>query len=222
MDISPLDLLFPRTCLGCGKAGVYFCPDCASKIKFVQRQICPVCGRTATGGQTHPYCRSHYGLDGLISIFAYQNIVQEAIKALKYRFVSDLAEALMEVAARDFEPFFDEGIVIPVPLSSQRQNWRGFNQAEFLGKIFARKNNLGFNHRVVERVINNPPQVGLRLEKRKENVEDVFRVVDRRLIRGKILIIFDDVWTTGATLTSCGQVLKKEGAEKVWGVTLAR
>lgn len=222
MDISPVDLLFPRTCFGCGKVGVYFCPECASKIKLIRRQICPVCGRPAVGGQTHPSCRRGNLLDGLLSIFAYQDIVREAIKALKYRFVVDLAEVLMEVAARDFDLFFDEGIVIPVPLSSQRQNWRGFNQAEALGKIFARRSNLGFNHRVVERVTNTQPQVGLDLENREENVKDAFRVVDRRLIKGKALIVFDDVWTTGATLKSCGESLKREGANQVWGVTLAR
>jgi len=133
-----------------------------------------------------------------------------------------LAESLMEIASRNFNFLVEEGIVIPVPLSSQRTNWRGFNQAELLGKIFARKKNLGFNHRVVERVINNPPQVGLDVGQREVNVEDIFRVVDRRLIKDKVLVVFDDVWTTGATLKSCGKILKREGARQVWGLTLAR
>lgn len=222
MATSPLDFLFPKTCFGCGRPGVYFCSKCTAKIKLLERQICPVCDRPSVNGETHPGCRDFLTLDGLISIFSYKKAVRGAVKALKYRFVSDLAEALMEIAARNFDFFLEEGIVVPVPLSSQRKNWRGFNQAEVLGKIFARKNSLGFNHRVVERVVNNPPQVGLDLRKREENVEDIFRVVDRRLIRDKVLIVFDDVWTTGATLKSCGEILKKEGAGLVWGLTLVR
>jgi len=219
---SPLDLLFPRRCFGCGKAGVYFCPSCTAKIKVLEKQICPVCGRPAVLGRTHPSCRNSLNLDGLISIFVYEKPVREAIKALKYRFVSDLAQSLVGIASVYFKIPVEEGIVVPIPLSSQRKRWRGFNQAEVLGKTFARKNNLGFNHKVVERVVNNQPQVGLSGKERKKNVKGIFRVVDRRLIKKKTLIIFDDVWTTGATLKSCGEVLKREGADEVWGLTLAR
>jgi len=219
---SPFEFLFPRYCLGCHRPGLYFCPHCLSKIGLLERQLCPVCEKPSVGGQTHLACQPAT-LDGLISVFVYDGIIKKSIQALKYQFVFDLSESLVDLMMRKLTSFFiEEGIVIPVPLSSPKKKWRGFNQAEMLGKIFARKAHLGFNPQILERVVDTPPQVGLDAAKRKENLKGAFRTVDSRLIKNKALIIFDDVWTTGATLKNCASVLKKEGAGQVWGLTLAR
>lgn len=221
MDPFPLDFLFPRRCLGCGKVGFYFCQDCQESLKPVIHQICPVCERPSIGGATHPGCQTKFSLDGLTSIFAYENLARKAIKTLKYQFVSDLAESLVEVSITNFE-FSLEGILIPVPLFSKRTRWRGFNQAEVLGKILARKLRLGFNPQVLRRSRPTLPQTELSGEVRRQNVAQAFKIIDKRAIKGKSLVLFDDVWTTGATLKSSGLALKGAGAEKVWGLTLAR
>ncbi|PIU36129.1 hypothetical protein COT03_00665, partial [Candidatus Shapirobacteria bacterium CG07_land_8_20_14_0_80_39_18] len=87
--MSLLDLVFPKHCVSCGRAGNYFCPKCLTTIKRV-RQICPVCERPTPFGQTHTFCRTRNSLDGLISLFTYEGIIRGAIHKLKYKFVTDL------------------------------------------------------------------------------------------------------------------------------------
>lgn len=144
-----LDLFFPKTCVGCGKLGTYFCQACVSAFSLAL-PICPVCRKGSIGGATHTRCRREYGLDGLVSVFYYQAAIQEAVKRLKYRFVREMGEAFVEVALAKVDPetmaFFQRKNfrVVPVPLSRSRERWRGFNQAELLGKILAGRMGLPF------------------------------------------------------------------------------
>ena len=91
-----LDFLFPKTCLGCGKWGSYFCETCILNLTLAAA-ICGMCGKRAIGGVTHDSCRRPLGMDGLVSIFSYQKAIQKAVKKLKYRFVSELGESLAEM-----------------------------------------------------------------------------------------------------------------------------
>lgn len=225
-----LDFLFPRRCLGCGKWGQYFCQKCLKKIKLIERQICPICKKPAVKGKTHPRCQTKYSLNGLISIFVYEGIIKEAISKLKYEFITDLAEELIELSVEHLSNHkssiinLKSSVLIPVPLHVRRQRWRGFNQAEFLGKILARK--LGWHVRmdVLIRHKYTRPQVNLKGRERRKNIRGAFKISpnSKFLIRNSRFIIFDDVWTTGSTLRECGQVLKRAGAKEVWGLTLAR
>jgi predicted amidophosphoribosyltransferase len=100
--MSFLDWFFPRHCLGCGHEDHYFCPACREEIQPLAVQICPVCQKPAFQGQTHPYCRSRDSLDGLISCFLYKGMIKKAIGKLKYHFLTDLAEELVELTVLFF------------------------------------------------------------------------------------------------------------------------
>ena len=132
-----LDFLFPVRCVGCGKLGRYFCQKCVLSIEYKERQICPVCEYPAIDGMTHPRCQTKYSLDGLTSFFYYDRIIRKAIKAMKYRFVSDLAKEFIGLVPLSslqltMEQFNNEAILIPLPLHPSRLRFRGFNQAEVL------------------------------------------------------------------------------------------
>ncbi len=213
-----LDFLFPRCCLGCGQWGKYFCQECLKKIKSVEKPICPVCQKPAIGGKTHPRCQTKYSLDNLTSIFAYEGIVKEAIGQLKYKFITDLAEELIGLTPK--LPYFKSFTLVPIPLHPRRQRWRGFNQAELLGKILARKLGSGIRNDVLIRYKYTKPQVDLKGKERKKNIRNAFKITPKAKL--KKVILFDDVWTTGSTLRECGLVLKKAGVKEVWGLTLAR
>jgi competence protein ComFC len=227
-----LDLLFPQKCLGCGKVGSYFCPDCLNLILLKDQQICPICGRASLGGVTHHFCRRPLGLDGLTSIFAYKGVVAKAIKKLKYKFAKDLAEELVELflsfcgEEKLFSDFccLPNVVLVPIPLHPQRLRWRGFNQAELLGKLIAKNLEIKFVPGLLLRVKNTKPQVELDKAQRQINIRRAFAL--NRNCKLKIgnwnFILFDDVWTTGATLKEAGKVLKRNGAKKVWGLTIAR
>lgn len=226
-----IDLLFPKLCAGCGKLGQYLCPSCVLNIRQTEL-VCPFCERLAHGGAAHPLCKRKYGLDGLWSLGIYSDTLQKAIQKLKYRWVRELAEVLVdlmvEYSAR-YNPEFiqqirkDQGrnwMIVPVPLHFLRQNWRGFNQASLLGQLLSKKLGLGYRE-YLQRTRHTKPQIELKAWERKKNIKGAFRLNTKYSILNNVLLI-DDVWTTGATLKECCYVLKKGGAKKVWAITLAR
>ena len=227
--MSLLDLLFPHKCLGCGETGSYFCSNCLNYLTLESQRICPVCERPSIGGITHPSCSNLYSLDGLTSIFSYQGVIKKGIIKLKYKFLSDLAsdlaEAFLSFCGEDkkFRSFCEQQDVylVPIPLHHQREKWRGFNQSELLGKMIAKNLGIGFEPNLLVRIKNTTSQAKLKEKERKENIKGAFDVKSEVEIPLNVFL-FDDVWTSGATLKEAGRVLKKSGARKVWGLTLAR
>lgn len=226
-----LDILFPKTCIGCNKFGSYFCGNCTSEIKQTEL-VCPFCERASLGGVVHSVCKRKYGLDGLWSLGIYQGTLRKAIQKLKYKWVSEMTKDLVDITlaywAKNSPIILDEikkdqgktWIVTSVPLYPSRQKWRGFNQSELLAKLFAEK--LGLRYEVVlKRIRNTKPQMKLHAHERKQNIKNAFSLTSNYQLASSILLI-DDVWTTGSTLKECCYILKRGGAKKVWALTIAR
>ena len=228
-----LDILFPKKCVGCRRRGGYFCQDCVYSI-MQKDLICPGCERVSVGGKTHPKCIGKYGLDGLWSLGAYQGRLKLAIKALKYKFLKQLGNILVNVTLDYWvrhEPYFLEEIeknkdqkwiVTSVPLYWLRENKRGFNQSSLIGKQLAQK--LGLKYlETLKKVKYTKSQVELDEDQRKENIKNAFQIKPNYELRTMdYVLLVDDVWTTGSTLKECCYVLKRAGAKKVWALTLAR
>jgi ComF family protein len=225
-----LDWLFPRKCVGCGKGGGYFCGQCLNTLSLISENICPECSQGSIDGRTHPRCKKKYSLEGLTSVFKFKGIIGGAISKLKYRFVWDLADDLVEGVlsflgeARVFGDFVlkENPLLVPVPLFGGRKRWRGFNQAELLGKMVAKNLGIDYDDGLLLRTRQTKPQAMLQKKMRLENVRRAFALRTGRQISRKSLIVFDDVWTSGATMRECGKVLKRGGAGRVWGLTIAR
>ncbi len=227
-----LDLFFPKICCGCGKFGTYLCDECTTEILQTDL-ICPNCEKPAIGGMVHPLCHKKYGLDGLWSLGIYRNPLKKVIQKLKYKFVSDVADVLVnsmiEYWAKYTPQFIDEikkdsgrnWTVVPVPLHPRREKWRGFNQSALLGKILAHKLGLEYAE-MLKRIRFTSPQVGLESWQRKKNIHGAFSLTVNHELSTQNILLFDDVWTTGSTLKECCWVLKREGTQKVWAITLAR
>lgn len=120
-------------------------------------------------------------------------------------------------------------VILPVPLHPSRRCERGFNQAELLAEGLIKaldQGNGAPGHRAVSRCLcrkrATPPQTGLSLAARRENLRGAFEVVTAERIRGRTVVVIDDVMTTGATLSACARTLKHAGAARVIGLTLAR
>lgn len=142
---------------------------------------------------------------------------------LKYNFVSDLTDELVDLAVNFLqEDFFQARVLVPIPLHWYRKNWRGFNQAEILGKEIALKLKIDFCPDLLLRTRSTKPQVKLKGKERKKNVRGAFKLNPKYRILDTEYLLFDDVWTTGATMKECARVLKKAGVKKVFGLTLAR
>lgn len=229
-----LDLLFPKTCFGCGKFGNYLCKDCVEEIKQSDL-VCPFCERPNLGGAVHLVCKRKFGLEGLWSLGIYQGLLRKAIQKLKYKWVSEIAKELVDITLEYWvknSPLLleqikkDHGkswIVTSVPLHPTRQKWRGFNQSELLAKLFASKLGLEYEN-TLKRTRNTTPQMKLHASERKKNIRNAFSLLpdmNHELITNNVLLV-DDVWTTGSTLKECCFVLKKARARTVWAVTIAR
>lgn len=227
-----LDIFFPKFCVSCGKFGTYFCPKCAKEIQQGEL-VCPNCEKPSIGGTVHPLCQKKYGLDGLWSLGIYQGGIQKAVKKLKYRFVSDIAETLADLMVEywaKFSPQFleeikkDQGrgwVVVPVPLHLKRQKMRGFNQSALLGKLISKKLGLEYQE-VLIRTRYTKPQANLKGWDRKNNIKGACSLSFNHQPSTMNYLLIDDVWTTGSTLKECAKVLKQAGANKVWAITLAR
>ncbi len=168
-------------------------------------------------------------LDDLYFAVPYQNfLIKNLIQKFKYEpFVKELAKPLAFLIITHFQllekfPDFSEFILIPIPLSKRRLKWRGFNQAQELGKELAEFLNLPLSTNCLIKTKETIPQIELDDKTRRESVKEAFLVKNTDSIKEKEILLIDDVYTTGSTMTECARVLKTAGAKKIIGVTIAR
>lgn len=224
-----LDFVFPKRCVGCGKIGKYFCDRCKLHIRIIEANeaICPICERSAIDGATHPRCKTRYTIDGLTSFFHYDGVIKNAIKAIKYRYISDLTREFVSLIPDNRihgQIGFDKAVLVPIPLHESRLRERGFNQAEILAKLLAKRLNISMKTNLIFRNKKTTPQVEMRDRKeRLRNMEQVFSASSSiRLSNYPTVLLFDDVFTTGATMRAAASIFKRHGVQFVWGVTMAR
>ena len=208
-----LDLVFTPRCVGCGREGVYLCEPCLEGGRLLDV----------------PYFLEHGGdsfaeapaVDGVLSCFAMEGVVREAVHHLKYRGLRAIAPTLGGLMARRAKRGGRPAdAVVPVPLHRSRLRERGYNQAELLAAEVAKGLRDSVEAKAVERVRQGPPQARAGLEERWTGVQGAFE--SRRRLDGLRLLLVDDVCTTGATLDACARALKGAGAASVWGLTFAR
>ena len=208
-----LNLLFPRFCLNCQREGYYLCPDCFSLLEISDlHQRCP--GKN---------------LDDIYFALPYKNpLVKKLVRAFKYPpFIKELSQTLSEIIIAHLQMSnnvenFREYIIVPVPLEKRRMKWRGFNQAEEIGKHLADYLKLPLVSEVLVKAKPTPPQVELPSKRRKENLRETFFAKNIKSVRGKNILLLDDVYTTGSTMEECARTLRKAGAKKIIGAAVAR
>lgn len=182
-------------------------------------------------GLTHPNCRSKYAIDGAFSSIDYRNIAKKLIYQFKYKpHLSDLKTVLIDllyegiIQHETLMKAFDQKsfVLTAVPLHNARLKARGYNQSEILAKGLAKKLKIG-HVQLLKRVKNTKTQVGLDRKKRMENISGAFSVAPNILLSQYLnILLVDDVLTTGSTLLGAARMLKRGGAKRVYGVTLAR
>jgi ComF family protein len=219
------DLLFPKECLNCKDAGSYICRNCLGKLEPL-RQICANCGRPAVDGATHVKCKRPWGLDGLIFIWPYGGVIRKAILGLKYKHAKEITKEVGEYMVDFLQErkvvLPKKAILMPIPLYFLRQNWRGFNQVEEIGKLVAFKMQWEYRGDILLRKRLKKPQTSLKRHERAENIRGVFELNPNYQLQTTSYILLDDVYTTGATMKEAAKVFKRKGAKKVWGIAIAR
>jgi len=191
--------------------------------------ICLVCNRASIDGLTHPGCKGKYTIDGAFCAVAYKGIVKKLIYNFKYKpYLSDLKKFLTELFYESIiqQEVFQKAlrfspILVPIPLSQKRLKARGYNHAELLSEGLSRNLNLKLSE-VLQRTKETKSQFGLKLKERKENVKEAFILNTSYSILNTNVLLVDDILTTGSTLLEAARILKRNGAKRVWGLTLAR
>jgi len=215
------DFLFPKKCYGCGEYGKDLCGKCFRELSIAD-QICPECGEESPMGWTHEECKKKLGMDGLIVIYDYQDVkMRSIIDGIKFDFNKELVERVLKNFRFETGENFD--YLVSVPLYFYRENWRGFNQAEEMASVVGRKMEVEVKEILRRKQKTKQQSLILGREMREKNVKGVFEVRKnfKKKLRGKRVLLVDDVFTSGADMRECTKILKKEGVRVVWGLALA-
>jgi len=237
-----LNILFPKTCLSCRREGFYVCPECFTKIP-VQRSIsCHICGKRSPDGKTCPQCKANASskLAGILVASDWNNLlVRQMIYECKYRFIYDLAIPMAGVIVAFLETTkvinlqADKLILVPVPLHKRRLSWRGFNQAEAMAIEVGQHLKIPVVTNLLVRSRHTSPQMDINdKNSRIKNVANAFllnpdlpdnkKPLIAEQMKGEMVILIDDVCTTGSTLNECAKAIKPLGPKAIWGLVVAR
>lgn len=204
--------------------GELICGECLNAVWIQKKMICPMCAQGSVGGMVHGRCVRAWGMDGLWAGFGYRGVMRQLVQRMKFRYETTLVDTIVDmwISMGEWPGMGREAYtVVPVPLHARRLRWRGFNQAALMGESLARAFGYGYVD-CLERIRYTRPQSELRRAERLENLRGAFGLRDGCEVDGWQVLLVDDVWTTGATMRACTQVLKRKGAVSVWGAVVAR
>ena len=210
-----LEYIFLPTCGVCGKLGEgYLCRKCEKELKkyeVIEERI-----------NNNIFNREE--IDKMY-ILKYTESVRNLILQYKFNDKAYLYRTFCEFIVKnkkvfDFIKSYD--IIIPVPIHKLRMRERGYNQSELIAKELAKKLGLKVYTNVLIKIKNNKVQSTLNSKEREINTKNVYKLVNKEKIYNKRVLIFDDIYTTGATTNSCIEEVKKANVKKIGILTLAK
>jgi ComF family protein len=228
-----LDLILPPKCLNCSvrlDQAHNICPDCWKDLHFISEPMCSCCGFpfgaemgldfTAIGeNRCRRASKKEHPFDKAVSAIRYDDYSRNMIIGFKHQdkleYTRYFAKLLKQAGS---SLFHNIDMIIPVPLHKRR-----YNQSALISRILASDLNVLLETDLLLRTKNTPPQKG-NMNKRSKNVKGAFKVVskDSKPLKGRRILLIDDVYTTGATAENCAKALKKAGADKVYVLTIYR
>lgn len=234
---ATLALVYPRACAVCGRSvesrhdGVA-CAACwqTSRVFTEDDTLCWKCG-AFTAAVVDEYQRQrircgHCDDDAFTGARAcgfYEGALRASILELKREPHVPRRLSRLIFAAQQREPLNRVNLIVPVPLHPERERARGFNQAFLLARELARSSGLPLDeHSVVRRIHTERHRAGMDSIARRQSVAEAFTVRHPKLVAGQRVLLVDDVFTTGATVSACAATLKDAGAEEVFVLTVAR
>jgi ComF family protein len=237
--------LFPSDCRLCGAPLVNIsrlpvCEECLSAMRPISGGVCATCGERLvspyafSSEQGEPRCglcrRLEPPFAKATAYGSYDGGLRELIHLLKYERVRPAANVLgrmLAEAIEDLQPSFGVTVLlVPVPLHAGKLRQRGFNQSELIARAALKLKPAGarlvLKTNVLERRRETQSQTGLTRHQRRENIRGAFVVTKPDEVRGSEILLVDDVFTTGTTVSECARILRRAGASKVLVATVAR
>jgi ComF family protein len=230
---AAVDAVYPPVCTGCGRMvgqhrGV--CPDCWATLRLIERPYCEVLGvpfshDLGAGILSADAIANPPVFERLRSVAIHDGIAKSLVHGLKYRDRTDLAVMMAQWMVRASDGSVEVcDAIVPVPLHAFRLWARKFNQSAELARAIARISARPYLPNALTRIKRTAQQVGLGATAREDNVRGAFAVTEagRAALFGKRVVLVDEVYTTGATVSAATRALKKAGAQDVTVLTFAR
>ncbi|MCX6645654.1 MAG: ComF family protein [bacterium] len=230
-----LNLVFPTRCPGCERIDtVGFCQDCRRMLEWIERKsACQRCGASGMSsqrirGNACPACHNrNYKTTQAAAVLKYSGPLVPAIIRWKYRNQEKLtavfAELMVDWITMQAPDWWEKiDYIVPAPHHPSTVRNRGFNPPEEIAGIIASRFAIPFLPRILFKIRMTAPQVRLKGDERFANLHESMHVFDKSMLEGKRVLIIDDVMTTGATMNECARAILCGGAEKVYGLVLAR
>jgi len=205
MANAALDLIFPPSCVHCGRVDFTFCDVC-----FVELAAVPI----------HNFATNLSGLNAVVSTALHEGVMLSAVQALKYYNARHLARPLglrLFQSLQQLKWSFD--IIVPVPLHSSRFVERGYNQSQELANFIADSTQRPCIPDAILRQYNTESQVKLSRAERLVNLNGAF-IAQSESVNNRVVLLVDDVRTTGTTLLKCAEASLQAGALAVYGLTV--
>lgn len=222
---SAVEIIYPQPCGGCGSPGAILCLNCRNLFRRVDAaSSCPCCGRWVSTPEVCGACletppafeRGYYG-------FYFEGPLREALLAFKFKGRKDVGRLLIRLLDKELKAMREEfDVIVPLPVTEKRLKERGFNQsyviAEEIGAITGKP--LAFSCLYKQKETKD--QYTLSREERRKNVRGAFAVSELETIRGKRVLLVDDLMTTGNTVSEASRKLLSARAKAVLIFALAR
>ena len=210
--------IFPRKCGMCETiSGSYVCDMCKRKIENSKLYLNKVNDYSKNNNKhfnEHAY------------IFEYNSIIREKIIEYKFKNKPYLGKMFSEFLVKNEKMcrFFKKyDIIIPVPMTNKKIKERGYNQTEIIAKIISKNiPNIKIQKNILTKYKDNKIQSQLNKKQRQQNVQNVYKLNNGEIIKGKNILIFDDIYTTGATCNECAKTLEGAQPNKIGIITIAK
>ena len=208
-------LVFPPCCLICGKLlSEICCKDCEKRI-YDKLNL-----KIESKNKKDYYFEKH------MYLFTYKDEIRNLILDYKFNDKSYLYELFSKIITKNekicgiLEKY---DIIIPVPIHKKRKQKRGYNQSELITRQISKKiPSLVHESTAIQKIKHNIEQSSLSKEKRKQNVKNVYKIINKEKIENKNIVLFDDIYTTGNTVNEISKILKQNGANKILVLTIAK
>lgn len=212
-------MIFTSKCLFCNELlhyNEFVCDKCINEIVQLPEDRCCSCL------EKDCVCLGKYYFSYLISPFIYEDKVKDAVIDMKFNGLGYNAKAFSKVIFKKLNKFKykkEIDLVVEVPMYYTKRWHRGYNQSELIAKYLSDEMNLRYYKRIITKIKNTKEQNKLSYNLRVNNLKDCYKIFDSSKIKGKTVLLVDDVFTTGSTVNECSKVLLENGAKKVFVAT---
>ena len=226
-----LDIIFPPgiICIYCGneirRPNLYHaCDECLQNLPYLNGKTCSICGAKLHSLSDICFvCHSTFPpFEKARATFVYEAPIVSLVHKMKFGNAKYLFEPLGNFMTKTYkENGFACDVIVPVPLSKERLQERGYNQAAELAKVVGKNLNLPVVENVIEKVKHTPKQSSLSFHERMKNVKNAYRLRQKAPLTGKNVLVVDDVMTTSETMRSICKELWRARPQNIFVLTLA-